>query len=620
MQAQNGWGGVVAWMALILGLTQAQEEELVMLENLDNGQLREHIMEYIHDVAGVAGIQGVGLDDPAASMGDNAADNEAADGEIAPRELREGNSTTSTPISIEVQGQSGKFTVFATDKGDSDPNKIEVRMVSLTELDVDGNAVGTSGHNRHTVPSFATQDFTIGEAEAVTLPGSSNVSATKVSFSSPVGTIGKIRVDTYIINTAGEVRPASNLAWTINPGDLKFNIELYDWTFCGCSRGRQSQVGEFIELDISVKGKNANAAERAGEGDTFDLGGGVVMKLSDAVTIDSAASVMPAGYPMVSTKGGTQVFTFRFPKFTSSALYDPLLTTSSSDSLVEPTPAPTPQPEPTPAPTPQSEPTPAPTPQPEPTPSPTPQSEPTPAPTPKTQPTPAPTPKTEPTPAPTPQTQPTPAPTPQAQPTPAPTPEVFAPTKVTVSLVVGGVDYNTLRANAEQEKKFKEACAQAQASRLGIDVGLISILLSPGSVRVVATITPPVGVKLEELQQQVNAARTDLENDVVATIQETADNGDLGGAVTGTIEVTAFASSLEEAICTCSSGSPAAGRECPADGVEACQSCDEHFSLNADMVCEAEEEEEEVPSAAPPKLRPLLLAAAAAAHLPWARP
>eukprot|EP00418_Pyrodinium_bahamense_P015438 CAMPEP_0179117098 /NCGR_PEP_ID=MMETSP0796-20121207/54976_1 /TAXON_ID=73915 /ORGANISM="Pyrodinium bahamense, Strain pbaha01" /LENGTH=110 /DNA_ID=CAMNT_0020815441 /DNA_START=45 /DNA_END=373 /DNA_ORIENTATION=- len=110
MQAQNGWGGVVAWMALILGLTQAQEEELVMLENLDNGQLREHIMEYIHDVAGVAGIQGAGLDDPAASMGDNAADNEAADGEIAPRELREGNSTTSTPISIEVQGQSGKFT------------------------------------------------------------------------------------------------------------------------------------------------------------------------------------------------------------------------------------------------------------------------------------------------------------------------------------------------------------------------------------------------------------------------------------------------------------------------------------------------------------------------------
>jgi len=365
MQVCIGWSGVVAGMAFTLVLSHAHEAELVMLEDLEESQLRAHIMGYIHEVASKADVQEVGLDFSIASMADDVMDNDAADGKIATRELREGTSTNSTN----------------------------------------------------------------------------------------------------------------------------------------------------------------------------------------------------------STKP-------------------------------EPTPAPTPQPEPTLAPTPQPEPTPAPTPEP----------------------TPAPTPQPEPTPAPTPQPEPTPSPTPQPELTPAPTPEVVEPTKVRVSLIIGGIDYNKLWANPDQEKKFKEACAWAQASRLGIDVSLISILLIPGSVTVVATITPPVGVELDQLQKQVNAAQTDLEKDVVATIQEAADNGNLGDAVTGTIEVIAFTSSLEVVSCTCRSGSPAEGRECPADGAEVCQSCDERFVLNVGKVCEAEEEEEEVPSAAPPKLRPLLLAAAAAARLPWARP
>jgi hypothetical protein len=36
---------------------------------------------------------------------------------------------------------------------------------------------------------------------------------------------------------------------------------------------------------------------------------------------------MPTGFPLISTKGVSTVFTFRIPKFTSSALYDPVITT-----------------------------------------------------------------------------------------------------------------------------------------------------------------------------------------------------------------------------------------------------------------------------------------------------
>jgi hypothetical protein len=43
---------------------------------------------------------------------------------------------------------------------------------------------------------------------------------------------------------------------------------------------------------------------------------------------------MPAGYPSITTKGASIVFTFRFPKFIHAALYDPVLTTGGIDPIV----------------------------------------------------------------------------------------------------------------------------------------------------------------------------------------------------------------------------------------------------------------------------------------------
>jgi len=70
---------------------------------------------------------------------------------------------------------------------------------------------------------------------------------------------------------------------------------------------------------------------------------------------------MPAGYPKMTVQGSKTIFTFRFTKFTSEALYDPVIapqeseedTTTTTTTTIDPT-------EPTPTPSPTNAPTPAP--------------------------------------------------------------------------------------------------------------------------------------------------------------------------------------------------------------------------------------------------------------------
>lgn len=238
-----------------------------------------------------------------------------------------------TDVGLKVQGQSGKFSLYATAVGESDPNKIVVLMDSLTEVDVDGNAVGASGNldQRHSIQTFAPQEFAILEPVEEKL---GTVNAEKITFSSTVGQIGVIGVDTLIVKGHGIVGPAGE-AWEVWPGDLKWNIRFPEWKFCGeqvqCKQGGTSQVGAFLDLDITVKGSATDTSEKAGN--QYSLGGGVDLLLTNKVTIDGVEMEMPPGFPRVEMKGGKQVFKFRFPKFLVSAAYDPVLTTSSSESI-----------------------------------------------------------------------------------------------------------------------------------------------------------------------------------------------------------------------------------------------------------------------------------------------
>eukprot|EP00931_Biecheleriopsis_adriatica_P034044 TRINITY_DN19705_c0_g1_i1.p1 TRINITY_DN19705_c0_g1~~TRINITY_DN19705_c0_g1_i1.p1 ORF type:complete len:356 (-),score=68.82 TRINITY_DN19705_c0_g1_i1:139-1206(-) len=246
----------------------------------------------------------------------------------------DGNTTTTTMgltrTMVDILGQSGKFTIYDERRGKA--TGIQVTMDALREVDSTGQPVGTSGSVKHSIETFAAQEFAIAPAEDVTLEDG-NVSAVKVSFSSSISSIGTIRVDTYVLGKSGVLGPPGE-KWSVQPGDLKWNIALSNWTWCGCKKGQQSEEGAFIDLEISVKG--LTAMEVKGN-KSLSLGDGATLELSDQVYADGTWSAMPEGYPKITVQGSSTTFTFRFPKFETSSLYDPLITGLSTGEAVEST-------------------------------------------------------------------------------------------------------------------------------------------------------------------------------------------------------------------------------------------------------------------------------------------
>jgi len=230
-----------------------------------------------------------------------------------------------TATRVQVQGQSGKFTVYDEAQGPS--GGIQITMDALREVDAGGVAVGTAGAVKHSINTFAAQSFTIEAPEDVMM---GSVPATKVSFASPISSIGAIKVDTYVLTGNGEVGPPGE-RWSASVGDLKWNIEVSNWTWCGCAKGQQKQTGAYIDLDVSVKGRS-NVAQT---GNLVDLGAGMGCELSDQVLVDGVWQQMPKGFPRVQLQGSQVVFTFRFPFFTDRAMYDPLITGVSSQREAE---------------------------------------------------------------------------------------------------------------------------------------------------------------------------------------------------------------------------------------------------------------------------------------------
>ncbi|CAE8644381.1 unnamed protein product [Polarella glacialis] len=234
--------------------------------------------------------------------------------------LTEDTPNATSRTKVDIMGQSGKFTVY--DERSGKGSGIQLTMDALREVDADGTSVGASGSVKHSINTFAAQDFSIADAEDVTL-GNRQVPALKISFSSSISTIGKIRVDTYVIGKSGLLGPPGE--WAVLPGDLKWSIELSEWNWCGCSKGQTTEEGAFVDLDISVKGLGT-AQANTGSNKSLSLGGGVNLELSSQTYTDGAWVSMPEGYPKIVMQGSSTIFTFRFPKFSTSSLYDPVLT------------------------------------------------------------------------------------------------------------------------------------------------------------------------------------------------------------------------------------------------------------------------------------------------------
>ena len=204
---------------------------------------------------------------------------------------------------------------------------IRVTMDALREVDSAGAEVGKSGSVKHSLNTFASQSFMVGSVEQVTV---GSVGAAKVSFESTISSIGKLGVDTYLIADSGSVG-MNNDTWSVGIGDLKWNIRLWDWTWCGDSGAscQNGEVGDAIELDITVQNMGGGSASKSSN-KTISMGS-AELQLSTEVQTDCQWVQMAEDYPMVTTQGSGTTITFRFPRFSSSSLYDPVISGSCAE-------------------------------------------------------------------------------------------------------------------------------------------------------------------------------------------------------------------------------------------------------------------------------------------------
>lgn len=213
--------------------------------------------------------------------------------------------------SVEVLGQSGKARIIRGNK------VVTMQVDYLSEVDASDNEVGQVSNPKHTIQSFATQDFTFSPLVEKQFQ---NMTAREFAFETPINTIGNMNIVTVLLNEEGTVGTETE-TWNVSPGDVKWNIELSDWTFCNpCSDG----TAKYIDVGIEIKGTKSESKGNQ----TVDLGD-ATLELSNRVVVDGKEEFMASGYPKVVTKGVKDLYIFRFPKFTTKATYDPLLQLST---------------------------------------------------------------------------------------------------------------------------------------------------------------------------------------------------------------------------------------------------------------------------------------------------
>ena len=230
-----------------------------------------------------------------------------------------------------ILGQSGKIDLAPSSDVSSNPDKVRIQIEALRQLDKDGAELGKGGNSQHSFNSFATQEFTFSPLEDTTFGG---VKCIKLPFSCTLGPGSKIEIQVFIFKEKGTITLGEE-KFPVTNKTMKFNVLLSSWVWCTgtgtpACQGKDG-VGASVEIDISVTSKEQ--AKQLSTGNVYSMGGGAQMRLSKKIQLEGSASAwtdMPGGGPSLTGTGTTSKFTLKFPKFTTSALYDPDITYSTS--------------------------------------------------------------------------------------------------------------------------------------------------------------------------------------------------------------------------------------------------------------------------------------------------
>lgn len=240
---------------------------------------------------------------------------------------------TEEGVNVKILGNSGKMVIK-----NAKQNSVVVLFDYIKELSSSGAVVGAKGGKKHSINTFAREQFSF------TTSGNQSsyqgIAVKHVRFHATISGPGAMLVvDVYVFKAAGNIT-AGNETMEVKKGSVKFSIEISSWTFCGgsggdtCSKGSSQEEGTQIELGIEIKGKTKpkNANSKRGKGrklSTLDIGG-AVCTLSGELRKDGVWEQMAGDYPKTVTTGPKTLFIFRFPKFSGNVMYDPTLELSGT--------------------------------------------------------------------------------------------------------------------------------------------------------------------------------------------------------------------------------------------------------------------------------------------------
>ena len=193
----------------------------------------------------------------------------------------EDKTVTIGEFTTKVHGDSGKISIY---KGSDPSNGMTiVPFDSLEEVNEAG--INITGDPKHWLNTVATLQSSFSALQQSTY-GSHNVGVVHFTFTAsfPIeGQTASLTSFIYVFTEPGTV-DIGGKSYSVKEGDVKFNVKIENWRFCGkdgvtCQNG---QIGHYLDMWMEIKGKQSIQAD-PNDGNLFGLGDGMVIILPNEV-------------------------------------------------------------------------------------------------------------------------------------------------------------------------------------------------------------------------------------------------------------------------------------------------------------------------------------------------
>ncbi|KAL3934739.1 MAG: hypothetical protein SGBAC_009605 [Bacillariaceae sp.] len=222
-------------------------------------------------------------------------------------------------VALDIEYGSPTFTLKNAGLGETDPNAVKVALNYLFEVAEDGTEIPFSFVDVHN------QGFKVSQTEGLSL----GVLSRRATFKANIVGVGSMELIVYKILEDGTLTTPSGETFEVTKGDVKFNVNLSEWSFCDEDESgicADSGSAAYVDIAMTVQGSAASPEQDATDGSVFSLGGGVPLILSNQVEIDGVIDAMPPGFPRVEETPAQGIFfVFRFPRFANTLVYDPIV-------------------------------------------------------------------------------------------------------------------------------------------------------------------------------------------------------------------------------------------------------------------------------------------------------